>query len=430
MNPKENDAFNPKKIPEEMRALVLDGVGWEHLSIRRVPVPRPGPHQLLARVDCAGICTSLLKLIDQGPGHALMYGRDLNRYPAILGDEGTLTLMQVGEGLLGEYSPGRRFVMQPSVEHAPINHLDRYPNGGYGIVKVAAGYTLPGHLAEYILITEEVLAAGCLLPVPDPGMPYAHTALTEPLSCAVSAQDHHMHLQRQDPLAPRSVIKGLAPGGVLVVIGGGAMGRMHVDVGLSYQPRAVIVSDHHDERLALVETIFKARAERAGIQLRLVQSYQEDLAKVVSELTNGLGAEDVIVAVGAEGAIQAAQSLVSRGGVLNLFGGLPRGKEFVPFDTLAIHYQEINVTGSSGGYPWDMARTLELIAAGAIDPAVHITRIGDLEHATDFLKMVKAKTIDGKAVVYPHHRASAILSVPRWTSEDERAYLAGSRVPQ
>jgi D-arabinose 1-dehydrogenase-like Zn-dependent alcohol dehydrogenase len=111
--------------------------------------------------------------------------------------------------------------------------------------------------------------------------------------------------------------------------------------------------------------------------------------------------------------------------VLNLFGGLPRGREFIPFDTLAIHYREINLTGSSGGYPWDMTRTLELISSGAIEPAVHITRIGDLAHAPDLLKMVKAKTIDGKAVIYPHRRSSVILSASRWAAGDERAYLAG-----
>ncbi len=425
MSPHANPVSPKFEIPDEMRALVLDGAGWDHLSIRQVPVPRPGPRELLARVDCAGICTSLLKLIDQGSDHPLIYGQDLGRYPAILGDEGTLTLMQVGESLQGQFIPGQRCVMQPSVEHAPINHLERYRNSGYGIVKVAAGYTLPGHLAEYILITEEVLEAGCLLPVPDPAMPFAHAAITEPLSCAVSSQDHHLHLRREGPLTPRQAIKGLIPGGVLVVIGGGAMGRMHVDVGLSYQPRIIIVSDHHDERLALVEKLFKARADRAGIQLRLVQSYREDLSAVVSELTHGLGAEDVVVAVGSEEAIHAGQALVGRGGVLNLFGGLPRGKEHITFDTQMIHYREINVTGSSGGYPWDMARTLELIAMGAIDPAAHITRIGNLEHAPEFLKMVKAKTIDGKAVVYPHRHASAILSVSSWTAEDERAYLAG-----
>ncbi len=429
MQPNHNHSlFSPEfDIPDKMRALVLDGAGWDHLTICQVPVPRPGPRELLARVDCAGICTSLLKLIDQGSGHPLMYGQDLGRYPVILGDEGTLTLVQVGDALQGQFRVGKRYVMQPSVEHAPINHLERYHNQGYGIVKIAAGYTLPGHLAEYILITEEELAAGCLLAVPDPTMPFAHAAVTEPLSCAVSSQDHHLHLRREGPLTPRQAIKGLIPGGVLVVIGGGAMGRMHVDVGLSYHPRLIIVSDHHDERLALVDRLFKARADQVGIQLRLVQSYREDLQATVSALTDGLGAEDVVVAVGSEQAIHAGQALVSRGGVLNLFGGLPRGKEHVPFDTQLIHYREINVTGSSGGYPWDMARTLELIATGAIDPSAHITRIGDLEHAPDFLQMVKDKTIDGKAVVYPHRKVAEILSVSQWTAEDERVYLTGEK---
>ena len=61
-------------IPEEMRAIVLDGVGFSHLGVRRVPTPRPGRQQMLARVDAAGICTSLIKLIEQGPNHPLLYG--------------------------------------------------------------------------------------------------------------------------------------------------------------------------------------------------------------------------------------------------------------------------------------------------------------------------------------------------------------------
>jgi NADPH:quinone reductase-like Zn-dependent oxidoreductase len=47
-----------------MRALVLDGIGFDHLRVRKVPTPRPGPKQMLARVDAAGICTSLIKLIE------------------------------------------------------------------------------------------------------------------------------------------------------------------------------------------------------------------------------------------------------------------------------------------------------------------------------------------------------------------------------
>jgi hypothetical protein len=68
-------------------------------------------------------------------------------------------------------------------------------------------------------------------------------------------------------------------------------------------------------------------------------------------------------------------------------------------------------------------RTLELMAQGEIDAGAHITRIGDLDHAPTFLKMVKAQQIDGKAVVYPHRPSAAILETAAWTAEDERHYL-------
>jgi len=61
-------------IPAEMQALILDGTGFEHLKVRAMPVPRPGPSQLLARVDAAGVCTSLIKIIEQGPQHPMRYG--------------------------------------------------------------------------------------------------------------------------------------------------------------------------------------------------------------------------------------------------------------------------------------------------------------------------------------------------------------------
>jgi len=411
-------------VPAEMRALVLDGTGFDHLRVRKVPTPHPSPGQLLARVDAAGICTSLIKLVEQGPDHKFVYGWDLARFPLILGDEGSVTLMEVGEDLRDRYRPGQRFVVQPAVDHPPINNLERYRAHGQGIAKVAVGYTLPGHLAEYILITEEVLAAGCLLPLPDPGIPHAHAALSEPFSCAVSAQEHHTHLIQRDPLSPREVVNGLRRDGVTLIVGAGAMGRMHVDLALSAMPRAIVVADSIEERLELVRTLFARRAAAGGIDLRAVNPGSADLADCIGSITGGAGADDVIVAAGSRTAIETAQGLVARGGVLNLFGGLKKGEEVVGFDTGIVHYREINITGSSGGSPWDVARTLELMGSKAIDAGVHIACIGDLEHAIDFLRMTKAQAITGKAVVYPHRRVASILSVQSWSSQDENHYLS------
>lgn len=410
-------------VPAEMRALVLDGIGFDHLRVRKVPTPRPGPKQMLARVDAAGICTSLIKLIEQGPDHKLLYGWDIARFPLILGDEGSVTLVEVGAELRNRYSAGERYVLQPAVDHAPINHRERYRDEGKGIEKIAMGYTLAGHLAEYVLIAEEVLAASCVLPLPDPALAYAHAAMSEPFSCVISSQDHHLHLRQGNVQAPREVLKGLKLGGVTVVIGAGAMGRMHVALAMSYRPRAIVVADLVAPRLELLKTLFGPRAQALGIALCTVDPGAADLKKAVDGLTDYAGADDVIVAVGSRTAIEVAQNLVGRGAVLNLFGGLKKGEDVIGFDTSMVHYKEINITGSSGGSPWDAARTLELMVAKEIDAGAHITRIGDLEHAIEFLRMILAQEIDGKAVVYPHRRSREIRAVKSWTAQDERDYL-------
>ncbi len=411
-------------VPDEMRALVLDGTGFDHLRVRKIPTPRPGPGQMLARVDAAGICTSLIKLVEQGPNHQLVYGWDLERWPLILGDEGVVTLVEVGADLQKTYHPGERFVVQPAVDHAPINHPERYRDGGRGIHKIAVSYTLGGHLAEYILIPEEVLAAGCLLPLPNSTLPYSHAAISEPISCAVSAQEHHMHLVQGNGLSERSSVKGVKAGGLTVVVGAGAMGRFNVEVALSYHPRMIIVADFLEERLDLVTRLFGPRARKLGIGLITINPGKADLKALIDEQSEYHGADDVIIAVGARSAIEGSMDYLGQGAVLNLFGGLKKGEEMVGFNTQVIHYKSINVTGSSGGSPWDIARTLELMASGEIDPSVHITRIGDLDHAVELLKMVKAQQIDGKAIVYPHRRTSEIRTVQAWTAADERDYLS------
>lgn len=56
---KKND-FKDNEIPETMKATVLSGVGFKNIKVKEVPVPEPGPKQLLARVDATGVCASIL----------------------------------------------------------------------------------------------------------------------------------------------------------------------------------------------------------------------------------------------------------------------------------------------------------------------------------------------------------------------------------
>ena len=204
VNKNEETSLTARTTPAKMRAVVLDGAGFDHLGVREIPTPRPGPRQMLAHIsDAAGH----LHFADQADrtgveDHSLLSGWDLTQFPLILGDEGSVTLVEIGAELQSRYKLGERYVIQPAVDTAPINHRERYRDGGRGVNKVAVGYTLSGHLAEYVLVSEEIIAAGCLLPLPDSHLPYAHAELSEPFSCVISAQDHHVHLTQDNPAKP------------------------------------------------------------------------------------------------------------------------------------------------------------------------------------------------------------------------------------
>jgi threonine dehydrogenase-like Zn-dependent dehydrogenase len=411
-------------VAAEMRATVLSGRGTDQLKVRTMPVPRPGPGQLLARVDAAGICTSVNKLIGQGAEHPLMHGWDPAQHPAIVGDEGVVTIVEVGADVSGTWSAGQRCAVQPAVDLAPINHLERYHDNGRGVAKIAVGYSLPGLLAEYILIGEEILAAGCLLPLPDDALPAGHAAIAEPISCIISSHAHHMHLSQPDRTAARTARTGLKRDGVTVVIGAGPMGRIHVDLAIAARPRVIVVTARRDERLAWLHETFGQRAMTAGVELVTVNPLTGDLAVTVDRVSGGAGADDVIVTAADGPLMESVQHLLARHGVLDLFAGLPPGSEHISIDERFVHYQEISITGSSGGGPWDVIETLRLMAAGEIDAGAHIGHVGDLVHAPELLEMAREGRVQGKAIVYPHRRSATIADVYRWDAADEQRYLA------
>lgn len=409
-------------IPETMQAVTCSGRGFENVRVEEVPVPRPGPGQLLARVDAAGVCTSILKLLAQGPDHAFINGWDLSRWPIILGDEGAITIAVVGANLKGQYNPGQRFAVQPAVGVPPICHRERYRDAGRGMHKVAVGYSLPGHLAQYILIQEEVIQAGCLLPLPDESMASFAVSMAEPISCVYSAQQRHWHLLKDGPHAERRPHVGLLPGGVAVVVGAGAMGRIHAELALRFRPAALVVCDLQQERLDKTAEAIGDKARRSGVHLACV--LPDRVQAMVRELSGGRGADDIILAVGVPAVQQEALEWLADGGVANLFGGLPRGRHLLQLDTLAVHYREIKVVGSSGGDPSDMAATLRAIVDGDIDPGRYVAAVGSLDNAVDVLRHIEAGRIDGKAILYPHIRPTPLRWVSYWDRQQEQALLA------
>ena len=408
-------------IPRTMWALRLHGPGMDSLLLEEVPTPRPMSGQLLARVEACNACASDSKIVDQGGEHTLMYGWDLGRHPVPIGHEGCVTVVEVGEGVAEQYQPGARFAVQPAVPSGPRHHRERYRDNAAGVDKIAIGYTLDGLFAEYVLITEEVIDTGCLLPLPGPAMAHFAAALAEPLSCVVSAQQHSLHIVKDSPSAPRRAQIGLKAGGVVAVLGAGPMGRMHVELALRYRPRVIIVSDPLAARIAKIREDIAGKAKRLGV--KLVLTGPDDFEGVLERENGGRGADDIIVALGLRQVQERAFELLARGGVANLFGGLKLGDHVISFDSRRIHYDSVMAVGSSGGDPSDVAESLALLADGTIDAGNYVAAVGGLDSAKELVGMVRAQQLEGKGVIYPHARGP-LETVDRWDAASELRYLA------
>lgn len=408
-----------------MRAVRLHGKGIENVTIDTVPVPAPNENQALARVDAAGVCSSNLKILAQASEHTYFNGWDPAMFPTILGDEGCITIVKSGANVAAEFPEGARCLVQPAVDHPPVNHRERYTRNAENMLKVAVGYTLPGHLSEYMLVQEEVLRAGCLLKLPPGDFPAFAGALCEPLSCVISAQDRHVHISKAGPVAPRKPKLGLLKKGVTMIVGAGPMGRLHAEVALNFKPAHLLVVDVAESRLEWVRSQLAPLARSRRVALHALLS--KDAQGMLDNVSNGLGADDIIVAVGNRQVQIQAQQWLAKGGNLNLFGGLKRGEHVIDLDTLRVHYDEIRICGSSGGAPSDVARAMRMIVEKSLDPGRHLGMVGSLDQFHRAMEMIENTEVDGKIVLYPHIRQTDLREAEGWDFAGESAFLGERR---
>src|SRR5438876_6473144 len=162
-------------VPERMLRWELYGAGLENLGREEAPllrdVPRPGPGELLARVDACGICFSDIKIINLGGRHPRLQGRDLSSDPVVMGHEVSVTVVAAGPGAPAQFSPGQRAIIQADVYSGGVN--------------LAFGYRIAGGYSQYALIGREILNGdeGCYLLPAEGHLGYAEAALCEPWAC-------------------------------------------------------------------------------------------------------------------------------------------------------------------------------------------------------------------------------------------------------
>ena len=314
-----------QEIPTTMKAWQVFGAGLENFGCDEQPVeievPQPGPRELLARVDAAGLCFSDVKILRLGGEHPRLYGRDLATDPIIPGHEAALTIVKVGSDIADQFNVGDRFVVQADIFYQGMN--------------LAFGYMLPGALEQYVLLGKEILEGdeGLYLLSVQPETGYAETALSEPWACVIHA--YHTDFRRQ-----------LAPGGVAWFVGSET--REVYSLGTLAQeeegPDRILytgVSEQLREELA-------AAAQNWGAELQEVPiTAPEMIDDLKGEVAPG-GFDDVILlGQPAPELVEATSAALGREGALVLVTDQPLARP-VEIDLGRIHYDYIRYLGCRG----------------------------------------------------------------------------------
>lgn len=306
--------------------------------------PAIGPGELLLRPLACGICTTDVKLVRAGYTDGPRYA---------LGHELVGEVVEVGEG--ARWRVGDRVAAAP---YLPCGVCYYCLHGQPTLCLHLFENSLePGGLAERVRVPRALAERG-LFPLPD-GLPIQVAALAEPVGCCVQGIQEC----------------GVNAGDAVLVVGDGPMGLLCAAVARAYGATPVIIAGLVPHRLAVAEVHYADVVVHVG---------EEDLSERVAALTEGRGADVVLVAVSSADVVVAGLGAVRRGGVLNVFAGVPKGTT-IPLDLRQVHYGQIRITGSFGVGPRHVAQALRLLASGRVNAAPLVTATFPFEETPEAL---------------------------------------------
>jgi L-iditol 2-dehydrogenase len=294
-------------VPTSMLAAVYRGPNDVRLEM--VPVPEIGIGELLVRVHTCGICGTDLKKIATGS----------HSPPRIFGHETSGVVAATGKGV-SQFRPGDRVMV---FHHIPCRqcyycrHKTFAQCPTYKKVGCTAGFEPSGGgFAEYVRVLDWIVENGTVR-IPE-GVSFEQACFVEPANTCMKGVAS-LALQADET----ALVMGQGPIGLILSVLAKRTGAR------------VITSDLYRQRLTISESF--------GLGLTIDAS-RTDVKQKVRELTDGRGADAVILAVGDNGLIRPAMDATRPGGRVLLFAQTVRGE--VSLDPAAICVDEKTLLGS------------------------------------------------------------------------------------
>lgn len=339
-------------MAETMKAAVVRAFG-QPLTIEELPVPVPGPGQVLVRVEACGVChTDLHAARGDWPVKPAL--------PFVPGHEGI--------GRVAALGPGVTRVKEGDIVGVPWLYSAcrccSYCYTGWETLcehQRNTGYSVNGSYAEYVLADAAYVG---LLPEGTDMM------LMAPILCA--GVTTYKGLKQTDA----------RPGEWVAISGVGGLGHVAVQYAKAMGLHVAAI-DVGEAKLAL--------ARRLGADLAF-DARDAGMTAALRRETGG-GVHGVLVTAISTGAFAQSLQMVRRGGTVSLVG-LPPGD--FPLPIFPVVLEGITVRGSIVGTRQDLVEAIGFAAEGKVKPQISVE---PLEAINDVFDRLQAGTIEGRVVL-------------------------------
>lgn len=325
----------------------------EPLAIQEIPIPTPGPGEVLVKIQSTGVCHTDLHAADgDWPVKPTL--------PFVPGHEGAGIVAAVGPGVrtLKEGDPvGIAWL------HDACGECEFCITGWETLCAAQrnSGYSVNGSFAEYALGSAAYVAR-----LPD----RVDFGAIAPILCAGV-----------------TTYKGIKetearPGEWIAISGVGGLGHIAIQYARAMGLH-VAALDVSEEKLGLARAL--------GAQLA-VDARRPDAVEQVMKATGG-GAHGVLVTAVSRGAFGQALQLARRKGTVSLVGLPPGDFSMSIFDVVL---KRITVRGSIVGTREDLAEALAFVAEGKVRAHIHRAKLEDINRVFADLRTGQ---VDGRIVL-------------------------------
>lgn len=294
-------------------------------------LPEVGDNQVLIRQEACNICTT-----DFGQWLGL---REHQPYPMAGGHEGAGVIVEKGKNVRDELKVGDHVaVAYDYCGECAVCQTGR-TSECTEVFNPFQDQNEEGYYGHLGFATYSVRDANTIIKM-NPELSFSEAGFLEPLATVVSG------LKRLRVAAMENV----------VVIGAGTMGILNALTAKAYGAE-VIVTEMMDKKIEAARSM----------GLNVIDVKEHDPVEKVKELTNGKGADAVVLAVGATKANEQALEMTKElnGRILLFAAGYPAPK--LNADSNYIHYRKMELIGTYGADIHDFNISAKLLNEGKVD---------------------------------------------------------------